>query len=142
MAQEWMSLVLHLVDYQAYTRGVDRGDQLEDYCNIGRRTTKWWTKVFAYVIQCCLLNSYVLNSHTHPVEHARLGRHKTDFFQFREEASELVGSFSSRKRVGRQQSAENQQLDWLNRELDHFPVHVAEEHKEIFHLGATSMSPE
>ena len=63
-----------LVDYLAYMRGVDRGDKLEDYYNIGRLTTRWWKKVFAYVIECCLLNSYVLDGHISPVEHARLGR--------------------------------------------------------------------
>ena len=29
-------------DYQAYTRGVDRGDELVGYYNLERRSRKWW----------------------------------------------------------------------------------------------------
>ena len=31
-----------LPDYQTLMRGVDRGDQLIGYHNIGRRLKKWW----------------------------------------------------------------------------------------------------
>ena len=42
-----------LPDYQAYMRGVDRGDQLQTYYNIGRRSTKWWERVvFLYCRMC------------------------------------------------------------------------------------------
>jgi len=35
-----------LPDYQAYMRGVDRGDQIIGYYNLGRRSTKWWKRFF------------------------------------------------------------------------------------------------
>lgn len=39
-----------LPDYQQYMQGVDRGDQLVGYYNIGWWSKKWWKKVFSYVI--------------------------------------------------------------------------------------------
>ena len=50
-----------LPDYQIYMCGVDRGDQLQSYYNIGRRSTKWWIRVFFYIVECAILNSYILD---------------------------------------------------------------------------------
>ena len=33
-------------DYQAYMRGVDRGDQLIGFYSAGRRSKKWWKIIF------------------------------------------------------------------------------------------------
>ncbi len=35
-----------LPDYQAYMRGVDRGDQSRCYYSVGRRSQKWWRRVW------------------------------------------------------------------------------------------------
>ena len=35
-----------LPDYQSFMRGIDRGDQLMGYYNVGRRSRKWWNRVF------------------------------------------------------------------------------------------------
>ena len=63
-----------LPDYQAYMRGVDRGDQLQTYYNIGRHSTKWWERVFFYIVECAILNSYILDGNIRSAEHARKGR--------------------------------------------------------------------
>ena len=47
-----------LPDYQKYMRGVDRGDQLVGYYN----EQKMVEKVFSHLIECSLLNVYVLDS--------------------------------------------------------------------------------
>jgi len=52
-----------LPDYQAYMHGVDRGDRLMSYYNVGRRSTKWWKRIFAYLIEVACLNAYVLRTH-------------------------------------------------------------------------------
>ena len=41
-----------LPDYQEFMRGVDRGDQLHTYYNIGRRSRKWWKRIFFYIVEC------------------------------------------------------------------------------------------
>ena len=52
-----------LPDHQAYMRGVDRGDQLIGYYNIGRRSRKWWKRVFSYIIEVAALNAYIIQKH-------------------------------------------------------------------------------
>ncbi len=42
-----------LPDYQKYMHGVFRGDQMIGYYNIGRRSKRWWKRVFTY---CRLLH--------------------------------------------------------------------------------------
>ena len=70
-------------DYQQYIRGVDRGDQLIGYYNIGRRSVKWWKRCFAHLIECTLLNAYVLNGQAFPHLHAAEGHKRVDFLAFR-----------------------------------------------------------
>lgn len=113
-----------LPDYQKYMRGVDRGDQLLSYYNIGRRSKKWWKRVFFYILECSILNSFVLDGHVRPVDHACCGRAKRDSLQFRFElANLLIGNFTSRKRPGRRLSSEHAALERLNWTLGHWPVH-------------------
>ena len=128
-----------LPDYQAYMRGVDRGDQLIGYYNAGRRSKKWWKRVFCHILECSILNAYVLYKtvpSTSPVK-------KVDYLHFRLGLAEsLIGSFSSRKRVGRQRSEEHLAEDRLNKALDHWPENagarrlcvVCSKHGQVHHL--------
>lgn len=112
-----------LPDYQQYMRGVDRGDQLIGLYNVGRRSKKWWKRLFSHIIECAILNAYILDSYAHPVQHALRGRSKRDFLKFRIElATQLIGNFRSRKRAGRRTSDESANLERLNLSLGHFPV--------------------
>ena len=56
--------------------GVDDVDKLASYYNVGRRSKKWWKKVFAYGIECCISNAYVLDSHARPLDHSCRSRAK------------------------------------------------------------------
>ena len=66
-----------LPDYQAYMRGVDRGDQLVGYYNLGRRSKKWWKRVLYYIVEVAALNAYVLDKHAHTDRDSR------DYLAFR-----------------------------------------------------------
>ena len=57
-----------LPDYQQFMRRVDRADQLEGYYNSGRRSVKWWKRVFTYIIEVSILNAYVLDAYRPPLE--------------------------------------------------------------------------
>ena len=46
-----------LPDYQAYMRGVDV-EMYIAYYNVGRRSIKWWKKIFSYIIECATLNIF------------------------------------------------------------------------------------
>ena len=110
-----------LPDYQAYMRGVDRGDQLVGYYNLGRRSKKWWKRVLYYIIEVAALNAYVLDKHAHT------GRDSRDYLAFRIAlAEELVGSFSGRRRIGPPRSLESQRLERLDTSLGHWPEVVQE----------------
>ena len=113
-----------LEDYTAFMRGVDRADQLQSYYNIGRRSRKWWRRVFFYIVECCVQNAFVLDLTLQPADHARVGRQKRDMMKFRLElASQLIGGFSSRSRRGRPRSGEHSQLARLQPSHRHWPVH-------------------
>jgi len=47
-------------------QGVDRGDQMVGYYSIRRRSKKWWKKVFSYLLECALLNAYLLERYAEP----------------------------------------------------------------------------
>ena len=68
--------------HQGYMRGVDRGDQLIQYYNIGRRSKKRWKRVYSYILEVCCLNAYVLD------KHIRTGRARRDYLVFRIELAE------------------------------------------------------
>ncbi len=103
-----------LPDYQKYMRGVDRGDQMIGYYNIGRRSKKWWKRVFTYIVECSILNAYVLFSCQNP-------RSKKLKFRFLEQrinlAKALIGSYTGCRKRGRTPQVDSERL---NRSLDHF----------------------
>ena len=109
-----------LPDYQAYMRGVGRGDQLIGYHNVGRRSKKWWKRVFYYVVQVAALNAYVrmflISMHT------LAGTGGTTYLAYKIALAEKpVGSFRGRRQPGRPRSLEHQQLGRLNISLGHWP---------------------
>ena len=112
-----------LPNYQQYMRGVDRGDQLIGCYNIGRRSKKWWKRVFAHLIECALLNAYILERYANPSLYNGSSRAKRDFLSFRiDVANQLIGSFHYRHRAGRPPSGEHRTLQRLDLQLNHWPV--------------------
>ena len=109
-----------LPDYQAFMRGVDRGDQLIKYYNIGRRSKNWWKRVFSYMIEVASLNAYIIQKDGMPPSE----RSKHDYLKFRYALmEELIGSYSSRARVaGRPHSLEHQQALRLDVTKSHLPI--------------------
>ena len=100
-------------------RGVDRGDQLIGYYNIGRRSRKWWKRVFGYVVEVAALNAYVIQKDGYlPAE-----RKKHDHLEFRVAlAEELIGSFCSHQHIGRPRSHDHQQVLRLDNTQTHLPT--------------------
>ena len=89
-----------LPDYQQYMRGVDRGNQLIGYYNIGRTSVKWWKRFFAHLIECTLLNTYVLHGQAFPHLHSAKGHRRVHFLAFQcVVATELLSSFSSSNKI-------------------------------------------
>jgi len=53
-------------DYNTHMHGVDTADQYLAYYPFIRKTVKWPKKVFFYLLQCCLFNSYVTFAKNNP----------------------------------------------------------------------------
>jgi len=62
-----------ITDYNKYMGGVDRMDQMLVYYSIGRKTIKWYKRIFWRIIDLTLVNAYVLYSICHP---DRMMKHK------------------------------------------------------------------
>jgi len=54
------------IDYNTHMHGVDTEDQYLTYYPFIHKTVKWPKKVFFYLLQCCLFNSYVTFSKNNP----------------------------------------------------------------------------
>ena len=55
-----------VIDYNTHMHGVDTADQYLAYYPFIRKTVKWPEKVFFYLLQCCLFNSYITFSKNNP----------------------------------------------------------------------------
>lgn len=78
--------------YNNIMGGVDRFDQLRERYAIGRRSVKWWHRLFYFFIDLAVINSFQLK---------KLVCGKTDQLSFRLRlARQLIGSFSSRIKRG------------------------------------------
>lgn len=48
-----------VIDYNTKMMGVDLFDQLRERYAIGRRSRKWWYRIFDYLVDMCIVNSYM-----------------------------------------------------------------------------------
>ena len=120
VTREKVACPLLLPDYQAFMRGVDRGDQLIQYYNMGRRSKKWWKRIFSYMVLVSCLNAYIILRDGLPPSE----RKKYAYLTFRySRFEELIGSFTSRTRpVGRPRSIDNQEALQLDATKNHLPI--------------------
>lgn len=83
-----------IAEYNKIMCGVDRFDQLLECYGIGLRSVKWWHRIFYYLLDLAIVNSYILKTNNKP--------RKEDQLTFRINlARHLISGFSSRKRRGR-----------------------------------------
>lgn len=82
-------------DYNAYMGGVDRFDQLLAVYSISWKSRRWWLKIFYYLLDCCIVNSYICYKYD---KNSKKEKCMTQL-QFRSNlANSLISNFSSRKR--------------------------------------------
>ncbi|XP_065891659.1 piggyBac transposable element-derived protein 4-like [Dysidea avara] len=126
-----------LPDYQQYMRGVDRGDQLIGCYNIGRRSKKWWKIIFSYIIECSLVNAYILERYAEPLLYrpSCTGRKKRDFLSFRLDiAEQLIGTHNLQQRSGRQPQHDSLTSPRLDPNRRHLPVQVESKARSAMYL--------
>ena len=49
-----------IADYNKYMLGVDKLDQLTSYYSFLHKSVKWWRKVFFWILEVAVVNSYIL----------------------------------------------------------------------------------
>ena len=49
-------------DYNANMGGVDSADQIMKYYNCGRKSSKWYRRIFYHLLEICIHNAFVLES--------------------------------------------------------------------------------
>ena len=97
-------------DYNLYMRGVDRGDQLVTIYNAGRRTKKWWKRIFWHEVECMLLNAHIIYNSQKAV--------RQPFLTFKSKLVEqLIDGRTYRQQMGRPRIHPVQQR--LNKVLGH-----------------------
>ena len=50
--------------YNRYMLGVDKLDQMMCYYSFIHKSTKWWRKVFFWILELTVVNSYIIYQHT------------------------------------------------------------------------------
>jgi hypothetical protein len=91
-----------VIQYTKHMEGVDVSDHKRECYGVGRSSKKWWKFILHFVLHVCLVNSFILYDLTnHPTSTAHGNRQLT----FRRNlVHELIGTFTSRKRTGRNRS--------------------------------------
>lgn len=80
--------------YNNIMGGVDRFDQFRERYAIGRRSVKWWHRIFYFLIDLAIVNCFIIWN--------VVKEEKTDQLSFRLRlAKQLIGNFSFRKRRSR-----------------------------------------
>lgn len=81
--------------YNSFMGGVDRFDQLRERYEIGRRSIKWWHRLFYFLVDLAIVNSFILWKLSKP-------NTTQDQLSFRINlAKQLIANFSSRKQRGK-----------------------------------------
>ena len=65
-----------VINYTKHMGGVDVSDQKREYYGFGRSSKKWWKFILHFVINLCLVNSFILYDLTNhpPLQHTETGR--------------------------------------------------------------------
>ena len=84
-----------IIDYNTYTGGVDRGDQLRGYYHCLSKSRKFYKYIHHFLLDVTITNAYVLHrNHSHSPS--------LSVKEFRLQlANELVGNYCSRRFPGR-----------------------------------------
>lgn len=55
-----------ILEYNKYMNGVDKCDQYLNYYSVGRKSKKWWKKLFYRLLELCIVNAMVLHFNANP----------------------------------------------------------------------------
>lgn len=82
-----------IIDYNKQMGGVDRADQLCTSYNFARKSVKWWRKLFFWLLETAIVNSYILFN-----KQRSRGEQLTHLKYRRQLIMQLVGDVRNRQR--------------------------------------------
>ena len=83
--------------YNTFMNGVDRRDQLRNYCRVRLKCNKYYKYIFRFMFNVAITNAYILSAFV-PTTLASLSSNTLKNFRLNL-ASKLIGTYSSRKRA-------------------------------------------
>lgn len=84
-----------IADYNKYMGGVDKFDQYMSPYSISQKSRRWWIKLFYYMVDTAIVNSYILYKESCNKNKKKYITH----LEFRSRLTdELIGNFSCRKK--------------------------------------------
>ena len=89
-----------IVAYNKFMGGVDRGDQLRSYYHVRLKSRKFYKYVFWFLFDVVVTNSHILSRYAITTNPGPISKQSLKNFRLKL-ASQLIGSYCSRVRVGR-----------------------------------------
>lgn len=87
-------------DYNKYMGGVDHFDHLMACYSISQKSRRWWLKIFYFLVDASIVNSYILYKTTLKLSNNR-EKPLTHLIFRKQLADQLIEKFSSRPKKGR-----------------------------------------
>lgn len=130
---------LLIPEYTKRMGGVDRFDQLRTHYAVGRRSRKWWTRIFYFFIDVAITNAYLIyktNTRVHSVMSQKefriaLSRELVDNQTFRKRSFQTMPKHITKKKKRVEESDERQKRlygvpeDVRYQKLgDHWPIEI------------------
>lgn len=124
---------ISIVDYNKYMGGVDHFDQFHSFYNISWKSRRWWVKIFYYLLDASVVNSYILYKVTNDLHDPKAS--KFTHLQFRSAlANQLIGDYTSRKQPGIKPKLINRKLNKKNGKVmvtDFYKIQNLGDHQPI-----------
>ena len=120
-----ISCPVPVVQYNKFMNGVDRSDQLRTMFSTARRSRKWWTYLFWFLVDLSISNALILiNESPNHQQQTRTGRPKPrSMLDFRKALSvQLIGDYRKGKKNNRTGEADIHGSG-------HWPIHTDKKRK-------------
>lgn len=101
--KEVIKVPISIVDYNNYMGGVDHFDQFHSYYNVAWKSRRWWLKLFYYLFDASIVNSFVIYQSTCNLHDPKSSNYIHLLFRSIL-ANQLIEDFSSKKQPGIQKN--------------------------------------
>ena len=120
--------------YNRYMGGVDRGNQLQQYCSVRTKSHKMYKYIFWFIFDVTITNAYVLYQFIPQMDRKNLAIERI----LDKDCKEIDRQLNSRKQVGRPRQMPLPRISAGIQTLSHFPRKIQKGHYRKCHAGYTT----